>query len=110
MNIIVCIKQVPGTAQVEIDEKTGVLKRDGVPAKMNPFDLFAIETAMRLKEQFGGKVSALTMGPPQAEKVLREAFTMASGKGFEPLTAGSEPTVLPLHYPDMQSLRGSNPH
>ena len=46
MNIIVCIKQVPGTAQVEIDEKTGVLKRDGVASKMNPFDLFAIESAM----------------------------------------------------------------
>ena len=52
MNIIVCIKQVPGTAQVEIDEKTGVLKRDGVAAKMNPFDLFALESAMRLKEKF----------------------------------------------------------
>ena len=82
MNILVCIKQVPGTAQVEIDEKTGVLKRDGVPAKMNPFDLFAIETAMRLKEQFGGKVSALTMGPPQAEKVLREAFMMGVDEAF----------------------------
>ena len=76
MNIIVCIKQVPGTAQVEIDEKTGVLKRDGVASKMNPFDLFAIESAMRLKEQYGGRVTALTMGPPQAEKVLREAFMM----------------------------------
>ncbi|MBO5306615.1 MAG: electron transfer flavoprotein subunit beta/FixA family protein [Lentisphaeria bacterium] len=78
MNIIVCIKQVPGTAQVEIDEKTGVLKRDGVAAKMNPFDLFALESAMRLKEKFGGKVTALTMGPPQAEKVLREAFMMGA--------------------------------
>ena len=78
MNIIVCIKQVPGTAQVEIDEKTGVLKRDGVAAKMNPFDLFAIESAMRLKEQTGGHVTALTMGPPQAEKVLREALMMGA--------------------------------
>ena len=76
MNIIVCIKQVPGTAQVEIDEKTGVLKRDGVASKMNPFDLFAIESAMRLKEKYGGRVTVLTMGPPQAEKVLREAFMM----------------------------------
>ena len=82
MNIIVCIKQVPGTAQVEIDEKTGVLKRDGVPAKMNPFDLFAIESAMRLKEKFGGRVTALTMGPPQAEKVLREAFMMGVDEAF----------------------------
>lgn len=82
MHIIVCIKQVPGTAQVEIDEKTGVLKRDGVPAKMNPFDLFAIESAMRLKEKFGGRVTALTMGPPQAEKVLREAFMMGADDAF----------------------------
>ena len=82
MNIIVCIKQVPGTAQVEIDEKTGVLKRDGVAAKMNPFDLFAIESAMRLKEKYGGKVSALTMGPPQAEKVLREAFMMGVDEAY----------------------------
>ena len=78
MNIIVCIKQVPGTAQVEIDEKTGVLKRDGIPAKMNPFDLFAFESAMRLKEKYGGTVRVLTMGPPQAEKVLREAFMMGA--------------------------------
>ncbi|MBQ9337827.1 MAG: electron transfer flavoprotein subunit beta/FixA family protein [Lentisphaeria bacterium] len=82
MKIIVCIKQVPGTAQVEIDEKTGVLKRDGVPAKMNPFDLFAIESAMRIKEKFGGQVAALTMGPPQAEKGLREAFMMGVDEAF----------------------------
>ena len=82
MNIIVCIKQVPGTTQVEIDEKTGVLKRDGVPSKMNPFDLFALETAMRLKEQYGGKVAVLTMGPPQAEKALREALAMGADEAF----------------------------
>lgn len=82
MNIIVCIKQVPGTAQVEIDEKTGVLKRDGVASKMNPFDLFALETAMKLKETYGGKVLVLTMGPPQAEKVLREAFMMGADEVF----------------------------
>lgn len=82
MNIIVCIKQVPGTAQVEIDEKTGVLKRDGVAAKMNPFDLFALESAMRLKEQYGGRISVLTMGPPQAEKVLREAFMMGADDAY----------------------------
>ena len=82
MKIIVCIKQVPGTAQVQIDEKTGVLKRDGVPAKMNPFDLFAIESAMRLKEKYGGQVAALTMGPPQAEKVLREAFMMGADEAY----------------------------
>jgi len=82
MRIIVCIKQVPGTAQVEIDEKTGVLKRDGVASKMNPFDLFAIESALRLKALYGGTVTVLTMGPPQAEKVIREAFMMGADDGF----------------------------
>lgn len=82
MHIIVCIKQVPGTAQVEIDEKTGVLKRDGVASKMNPFDLFAIESAMRLKARYGGTVTVLTMGPPQAERVVREAFMMGADDGF----------------------------
>ena len=64
MNIAVCIKQVPGTTQVEIDPKTGVLKRDGVESKMNPYDLYALETALRLKQQYGGVITAITMGPP----------------------------------------------
>ncbi len=74
MKIIVCIKQVPGTSQVEIDPKTGVLKRDGVESKMNPYDLYALETALRLGKKLGASITALTMGPPQAEAVLREAF------------------------------------
>ena len=89
MNILVCIKQVPGTSQVEIDEKTGTLKRDGVAAKMNPFDLYALETALRIKEKVKGKgegeevvVTALTMGPPQCEKVVREAFMMGVDRGI----------------------------
>lgn len=76
MEIVVCIKQVPGTTQVEIDEKTGVLKRDGVDAKMNPYDLYAIETAVRLKAEKAARVTALSMGPPQAVAVLREAYMM----------------------------------
>ena len=81
MQILVCIKQVPGTTQVEIDPKTGTLKRDGVESKMNPFDLYALETALRLKARFGGEVTVLTMGPPQAEAVIREAFMMGADKG-----------------------------
>ncbi len=81
MDILVCIKQVPGTTQVEIDPKTGTLKRDGVESKMNPFDLYALETAIRLKERHGGSVTVLTMGPPQAEAVVREAFMMGADKG-----------------------------
>ena len=83
MKILVCIKQVPGTTQVEIDPDTGTLKRDGVPAKMNPFDLYALETAMRIKAAApeGAEVTVLSMGPPQCEKVLREAFMMGADKG-----------------------------
>ena len=73
MKIVVCIKQVPGTSQVEIDPETGVLKRDGAAAKINPYDLYALETAMRLKERCGGTVTAVTMGPPQAE-ALRSLY------------------------------------
>ncbi|MBZ2174308.1 electron transfer flavoprotein subunit beta/FixA family protein [Schnuerera sp. xch1] len=82
MNITVCIKQVPSTSEVEIDEKTGNLKRDGVDSKINPYDLFAIEEAIRLKERIEASVSVLTMGPPQAEEVLQESFTLGADKGF----------------------------
>ena len=82
MKIVVCIKQVPGTSQVEIDETTGVLKRDGAAAKINPYDLYAIETAMRLKEQRGGTVTAVTMGPPQAETMMKEAYMMGVDETF----------------------------
>jgi len=81
MEILVCIKQVPGTTQVEIDEETGVLKRDGIPSKMNPYDLYALETAMVLKEKYGAVVNVLTMGPPQAEQIIREAYMMGADRG-----------------------------
>ncbi len=81
LNIIVCIKQVPGTTQVEIDPKTGVLKRSAAAAKMNPYDLYAIETAMVLKEKYGADTTALTMGPPYSEAVLREAFMLGIDHG-----------------------------
>ena len=76
MKIVVCIKQVPGTSQVEINPETGVLKRDGAAAKINPYDLYALETAMRLKERCGGNVTAVTMGPSQAEAMMKEAYMM----------------------------------
>lgn len=82
MNIIVCIKQVPGTNKVEVDEKTGVLKRNGVDSKMNPYDLYALETALRIKEEVGGKVSVISMGPPQAKEVISEAFSMGADEGY----------------------------
>ncbi len=76
MNIIVCIKQVPDTAEIKINPETNTLMREGVPSIINPFDLHAIEAAIRIKEEAGGKVTALTMGPPQAETALREAVSM----------------------------------
>lgn len=76
MNIIVCIKQVPNSADVKIDTETGRLKREGVESIINPFDEYAIEEAVRLKEKFpGSKTTVITMGPPQAESALREAIS-----------------------------------
>ena len=76
MHIIVCIKQVPNTTDVRIDPATNTLMREGVESVINPFDAYAIEEAVRLKERLGGKVTAVTMGPPQAENALREAISL----------------------------------
>ena len=76
MNIVVLIKQVPDTTDVKIDKKTGTLIREGVPSIINPDDKHAIEEALKLKEQFGGKVTVLSMGPPQALDALRESKAM----------------------------------
>lgn len=81
MRILVCIKQVPGSTNVEVDPKTGVLKRDGIQSKMNPYDLYAIETALNLTEKFGGTVEVITMGPPQAKTVIAEAICMGVKQG-----------------------------
>lgn len=82
MNILVCIKQVPGTSKVEVDPETGVLKRDGIDSKMNPYDLYALETALRLKQDMGGTVKVLSMGPPQALSVIKEAYSMGADDGL----------------------------
>jgi len=78
MNIIVCIKQVPDTTNVRIDPETNTLVRSGVQSIVNPFDMYAIEEAIRLKEKFGGMVTVVTMGPPQAEEALREAISLGA--------------------------------
>ncbi|MDD5116271.1 MAG: electron transfer flavoprotein subunit beta/FixA family protein [Candidatus Omnitrophica bacterium] len=88
MNIVVCIKQVPETTEVRINPETNTLMREGVKSIINPFDMYAIEEAIRLKEKFGGKVSVVTMGPPQAEAALREAISMGADEGF--LVCGRE--------------------
>ena len=79
MHIIVCIKQVPDTeelAKVKINPETNTLIREGVPSIINPFDENAIEEALRLREKKGGEVTALSMGPPQAEEALRKSLAM----------------------------------
>jgi electron transfer flavoprotein beta subunit len=75
MNIIVCVKQVPDAKDVRLDPKTNTMAREGVQSIMNPFDRHAVEEGVRLKEQYGGTVTVVSMGPPQAEAVLREAVS-----------------------------------
>ena len=83
MHIIVCIKQTPATANIQIDPKTGTLKREGMAAAINPFDEYAIEEAVRIKERVGNTtVSVVTMGPPQAEDALREAIARGCDDAF----------------------------
>jgi len=76
MEIIICIKQVPETTEVKINPQTNTLIREGVKSIINPFDMYAIEEGVRLKERFGGKAVVISMGPPQAEAALREAISM----------------------------------
>jgi len=80
--IIVCIKQVPALGEVRIDPDTHNLVRESVPSVLNPFDEFAIEEAVRIRERFGGIVTAITMGPPQAESALKTAVQMGADLGF----------------------------
>ncbi len=82
MDIIVCIKQVPDTSEVKIDPVTNTIIREGVPSIINPFDENAIEEAVRLVEQHGGKVTVISMGPPQAESALREALAMGADEAI----------------------------
>jgi electron transfer flavoprotein beta subunit len=76
MHAIVCIKQVPDTNEVKIDPERGTLIREGVPSIVNPFDAYAIEEGIQLKETHGGKTTVITMGPPQAKEALKEAVAM----------------------------------
>lgn len=78
MKIIVCMKQIPATSQVEIDPETGAMKRLSADTRTNPYDLFALETALQIKEKTGGTVVVLTMGPGQAEAMMKDAYTMGA--------------------------------
>jgi len=78
MHFVVCIKQVPETTEVKINPETNTLVRDGVPSIINPFDENAIEAALALKEKHGGKITVITMGPPQAAETLKNAIAMGA--------------------------------
>jgi len=81
MKTVVCIKQVPETSNVRMDPETGAMVRDGVESIVNPLDLYAIETALQLKEERGGSVTVVSMGPRTAEKAIREALAMGCDEG-----------------------------
>lgn len=78
MKIIVCMKQVPAGTKVDIDPETGAMKRLSGDTRTNPYDLFALETALQLREKVGGTVTVLTMGPPQAESMMKDAYAMGA--------------------------------
>src|SRR3990167_2659036 len=78
MHIVVCIKQVPDSAQIRVHPVTNTIMRQGVPAIVNPYDLFSLEEALRLKDKFGGKVTVICMGPPQAEEALRKCISFGA--------------------------------
>ena len=89
LRIVVPVKQVPETGKARMDEESGTIKREGVESIVNPLDLYAIETALRIRQRYGGEITALSMGPPSAHEVLREAIAMGcdggvllSGRGF----------------------------
>lgn len=82
MNIVVCIKQVPDTNEVKLDPVTGTLIRDGVPSIINPDDKSGLEAALRMKDQYGAKVTIVSMGPPQADAALREALAMGADEAI----------------------------
>jgi electron transfer flavoprotein beta subunit len=82
MNIVVCIKQVPDSAQIRVHPVTNTIMRQGVPTIVNPYDLFALEEALRLRDKFGGEVTAVTMGPPSAEDSLRKVLTFGADRAI----------------------------
>ena len=93
MKIAVCMKQVPVLSRIEFDYEKKTIQRDGVPLEMNVFDLIALGRAIELKEEIGGEVTAITMGPPQAKEVLAHALAVGADRGViisDPVMAGSD--------------------
>ncbi|MCG0277341.1 MAG: electron transfer flavoprotein subunit beta/FixA family protein [Thermanaeromonas sp.] len=106
MHFVVCVKQVPDTTEVRVDPVTKTLVREGVPSIINPYDAHAVEEAVRLKERYGGKVTAISMGPPQAEEVLRRALAIGADRAIlltDRTFAGSD--TLATSYILAQAIR-----
>ncbi len=106
MHVVVCIKQVPDSAQIRVHPVTNTIMRQGVPTIINPYDLFSLETAMRLRDQVGGEVTVLTMGPPSAEDALRKALTYGANRAVlltDRFFAGSD--TLATSYALAQAIR-----
>ncbi len=96
MHVIVCVKQVPSVEKVRVDPETGRIAREEAPTMINPEDRNALEEALRVKEKLGWRVTALSMGPPQAEEALREALAMGADRAVlvsDPALAGSDAFV-----------------
>lgn len=108
MRIAVFMKQVPAYSQGNMDEKTGVIIRTGLPSIVNVYDLAALETALRIKEKIGGEVVVFTMGPDKAEDVIRDAFAMGADDGYlicDRAFAGAD--VLATSYTLTQALKST---
>ena len=82
MKIVVCIKQVPDTTEIKLNPETGTMIREGVPSIMNPDDKGGLEMALELKDKYGAHVTVITMGPAQADNILREAFAMGADRAI----------------------------
>ena len=106
MEIVVCVKQVPDTTEVKIDPVTNTLVREGVPSIVNPFDKYALEMALQLRDKHGGKVTVISMGPPQAAAALRECIAMGADEAVllsDRAFAGSD--TLATSYTLSQAVR-----
>ena len=106
MKILVCIKQVPDSAQIRVHPVTNTIMRQGVPTIINPYDLFSLEEALRLRDKFGGEVTVLTMGPPMAAESLRKALAIGADRAIlltDRSFAGSD--TLATTYALAQAIR-----
>jgi electron transfer flavoprotein beta subunit len=106
MKILVCIKQVPDSAQIRVHPVTNTIMRQGVPTIINPYDLFSLEEALRMRDKFGGEVTVLTMGPPMAAESLRKALAIGADRAIlltDRFFAGSD--TLATTYALAQAIR-----